>query len=1383
MSINITEINKTDLSVAVNAASDVDTVDYNISWFWESSGITAWSTNLASWYTASTSDLMSNLSSMVFLANSDYLTSTITVSCGSDGIILNSYDFYSQHLYVLPISSTVYNIELNVVLQETSTSAISSLSPLSTVIWSTFGNIAAMWINGASAGQVFPLSATLSGFVVSGIDYLDMFTPQTADLEINYPFYAYVTDSNRTTGTYVFTVNSKDIKLSPYMYDTADYTATAVSVELQGYDTFALDTTAMVAWNISSTPGLTVKAVDDSVYTMYTIDTYDNLSAIQLEYTNIDTSYTIGTTAYNLTLPTTSGYTTLTGSVVYTPQLEPTSITISAINFNNLPFIRSSQFKVKGYRPGYGYHDVGDQYNVRWIMSQPDLDSFWAYDNNHSLYTFDISSGVGASGLAINFDTLWACITTNTFTAAPKLCSYALTAEYINSTGTILLTSYSFTIDEFPAPSIFDVNFKLNNEDTAYTHNMFRANSAYNVTPVIGTNTSNIPGFVLGTYYWNSGGSIGTGTPISLYSSNLNNDSTVTITMTAYSVLAAGWLLPHSDANYINLRFGDLLSADFAVAPTYAWNTSASRILVGSESVLALSPGASSYGEGHTEAFILSARTLDGTSYNWLINTVPYTGRVASINVGSVPNDTFNATGTAVGLTVYNNDFPSTMSLYHTADSGVAEYYPNFKWTTTSNSNKLFQNIRVFPYENVIASMGPYTNEIITLTSMDLTAIKNLGFGPVSPVRVSTDASLWVLSSAKWSSSITTNTTNFNFTLTSGNGVTPGTISQYDSAIVFTLSVSGTIGKDIPDSLYSPPYDWQTISETYTIAPITMTAINLPELRLFTTTPYVLTGQNVTFTNGTTPNGNIATFTFNNGNGQTTTVADYRSFTTSYTAVGVYSVTLSATTNTGFSYASTYHDAVHVVAGYLPFNSNITRVYGEVLSLPYSLGETLIPPNEWVTHDNINAAFDKLNDNLSYIEEKSHVYVQPPINYLGWLGTAIADSNLHWRLGSSVSAVAGTLSDARDIAVKNNMLYVINDTTVYVLSSDYNATIAGSRTYKTIGESFVNPIAIDVDSRSRIYVLDSTKNKVMVFSLDTTLADPWRLLYEWGGLGGASARTKFQSPTDLYVDSNDHVWVADAGNGVIKQYSGSGGWLQTIASPYMANIISVAVDSDHNLHVLTSTNIVKLTNAGSLLKIYNYPNTSGALPKRIIPSYDGGFVYVCFADKIIKIATDGTNASIFADGISNTYSGIYHDSNRNFYIANKIDILKYYDTLVTLSIKLDTDSLVWNINDINIDKDEFIQDWVYNRSLSRLWDNIEIIKRSIIGTIISTKSSTGGTILTIGGFTPEEYISATGTAAKSNVFVGVNEFVTAPVVNRCLTQLYDMEEKILELIS
>jgi len=348
------------------------------------------------------------------------------------------------------------------------------------------------------------------------------------------------------------------------------------------------------------------------------------------------------------------------------------------------------------------------------------------------------------------------------------------------------------------------------------------------------------------------------------------------------------------------------------------------------------------------------------------------------------------------------------------------------------------------------------------------------------------------------------------------------------------------------------------------------------------------------------------------------------------------------------------------------------------------------------------------------------------------------------------------------IVSKNNILYVVQNTQIKLLSSDYTATYFDYRNTLDGVTQFANLKNICLDSQNKIYVLDSILSQVAVYTYSRNEpGDDFKLFVNWGGFGTATTPNKFLNPNDIHIDQFDTVWISDTGNNCIKHFSNSGAWLKTIQDEQFieAPPLSVAVDSKQNLHVLTVKGIYVYTYNGEFLFKYDFQGltTTGFIPRRINTSFNREIIYIASNQHVLKFFNNGVFSGIivqdkpFVDNITS----IYHDEYRNLLITNGDKILKFPDLMVLSSIKGPLPASYWQLNDILIHKDEYIQNWVYTKSFERMWDNIELFR----GTLHYTDK--GCTF-----YRPPVH-------DKSKMIVGQNEIVTASTINRVLGYLWD----------
>jgi hypothetical protein len=346
------------------------------------------------------------------------------------------------------------------------------------------------------------------------------------------------------------------------------------------------------------------------------------------------------------------------------------------------------------------------------------------------------------------------------------------------------------------------------------------------------------------------------------------------------------------------------------------------------------------------------------------------------------------------------------------------------------------------------------------------------------------------------------------------------------------------------------------------------------------------------------------------------------------------------------------------------------------------------------------------------------------------------------------------------LASRNNVLYTAQKTQIKIFDSnraatfvDYEDTIDG-----IVGFSDIKNICID--SVGKLYVLDGILSRVSVFTYEKdTPGDDFKQFVEWGGYGTAASQTAFSSPNDIHVDQLDNVWVTDTGNKCVKHYSNTGTWLKTIIDDELKENtpLSVAVDSQQNVHILTETGIRVYTYAGEFLFSYNFTDFTSASPRKINSSYNREVIYLALETQVLKFFRNGVfyGYIIKEKENVNNITGLYHDEFRNLLITTDDKILKYPDIMTIRRLKGTLPSNYWSLDDILIHKEEYVQNWVYTKSFQRMWDNIEIFRN----TLLFDSTTCKGYKVPIHG--------------KEKMIIGQNEIVTSTVVNRVLGYLWN----------
>lgn len=356
----------------------------------------------------------------------------------------------------------------------------------------------------------------------------------------------------------------------------------------------------------------------------------------------------------------------------------------------------------------------------------------------------------------------------------------------------------------------------------------------------------------------------------------------------------------------------------------------------------------------------------------------------------------------------------------------------------------------------------------------------------------------------------------------------------------------------------------------------------------------------------------------------------------------------------------------------------------------------------------------------------------------------------------------------------NNIIFAGLDTQIKVLSGDYSATFFDFRGTLNEVTPFVNIKALAFDNKKTLYILDGTLSQVAVYEYNkTSPGERWSLFTTFGGIGGSLSKTKFLNPNDLHVDQNGSVWVVDTGNSVIKQYSNTGGWVQTLRDEYFIENppISLCVDSQNNVHILTTNSVIRVYSYTGTFNFeytprnvsFNVNNFNGV---RIKTNYNRELIYILSRTEVIRHFRTGTYSGVIVSNkpCVDNITDLYQDEYRNLLITTGDKILKYVDIMTPVPVKSVLPKEFWSLNDIIIHEDEYVQNWVYTKAFHRLWDNIEIFKNSLLyeDNPVSCKK-----------YKPAKY-------TKEQITIGQNELVTSTAINRVLDYLWANFEILLE---
>jgi uncharacterized protein (TIGR03437 family) len=295
----------------------------------------------------------------------------------------------------------------------------------------------------------------------------------------------------------------------------------------------------------------------------------------------------------------------------------------------------------------------------------------------------------------------------------------------------------------------------------------------------------------------------------------------------------------------------------------------------------------------------------------------------------------------------------------------------------------------------------------------------------------------------------------------------------------------------------------------------------------------------------------------------------------------------------------------------------------------------------------------------------------PAVEAQQYLITTIAGSSAKGYAGDSGPASAAQLNLPQGVAVDAKGTVYIADTANHVIRMVQNGTIttvAGNGTSGYTGDGSAatkaelnNPSSVAVDSSGNLYIADSGNNVIRKVSGGniSTFAGSTQSSSNgpgYGGDGGPASGASFSAPVAVMLDSTGNLYIADAGNQLIREVTG-GNINSVVGTGSTATKLNhptgVAIDAAGNLYIADSSNrrVYKYATDGTLSTMAgngaaafagdNGPGTSASLNNPSGVAVDGaGNVYIAdrFNSRIRKVSPAGIITTIAGNGRTN-YTG------------------------------------------------------------------------------------------------------------------------------------------------
>ena len=513
------------------------------------------------------------------------------------------------------------------------------------------------------------------------------------------------------------------------------------------------------------------------------------------------------------------------------------------------------------------------------------------------------------------------------------------------------------------------------------------------------------------------------------------------------------------------------------------------------------------------------------------------------------------------------------------------------------------------------------------------------------------------------------------------------------------------------------------------------------------------------------------------------------------------------------SYSAVYEDASRVET-YVPYNLLITpitvknkwdnfdekniRLNNEIeLSLPYTLDQIKIQPNEWGVADIFNTAISRLSLNLEYLKSNVQtINIKTPSYYFGWMGNnSNANSsyikwftetyNYFYYKTPEIATSGGNSSflKIKDSAQINDYFYVIDNKEFKIFNNSITPTEIVFKNKNEIKDAILLPNAFDVDETGQnVYICDAASNKIYNLYIDFENL-VINLNFNFGGFGNFNDHNKFNSPTEIRF-SNENIYVLDYNNFCIKQYNKNLNWLFTYASTILDTDNPVSFDVHPKLsllYVLSKNNIIYIFDNESNVLYESFPVkeiNDGFNSLKIIFDDFGEFIYILTEKNVYKYTVSGyfINSFNIPKGSELTYNNIKKGDQKTLIISTDHCILKCQDVLDIYKIGAGLAYNYWSDSQLLVLNNEFASDIIYNRSLLRIVQNIKTFRDTLNFkfNILTQETQNGpSSYFTISPVSKNELPIFETDIENETLGVGVNELHVPEVLNKELEKIYN----------
>lgn len=499
------------------------------------------------------------------------------------------------------------------------------------------------------------------------------------------------------------------------------------------------------------------------------------------------------------------------------------------------------------------------------------------------------------------------------------------------------------------------------------------------------------------------------------------------------------------------------------------------------------------------------------------------------------------------------------------------------------------------------------------------------------------------------------------------------------------------------------------------------------------------------------------------------------------------------------------------------------RIATDVFTFPHNLNDIELQPNELAVASTINLKLNRLYENFLYLYGQCSIanFLTPKL-FTGWIAVSSRNTDVTYNRNTGYSATSSFLvsKDYKSIYSSNiatsyfdnnkNNVIVADRSNVTIFSLEKNNTLNFIKTQSLVDPLsgslyFQNIVGLATDANKTLYVLDRDLCNLYSYDLEQATGDDYvfsqRLFLKdtIGGQGSTYDLLKFNFPTNLLYTGNELI-VEDSKNKVFKVYDKNLNFLNLTVLKTLFDTVTaftcLAYDTlNHFIYGATDQKIYKLNYntdfsvaSSSTIDLSSSLDDDENIVDIKFSTYEPNIFYVLTNKNIFKKWTTKPNYSIgvFPSTTLLDYdfkwftTTHYNLSADQLMVYNKQSsstkdfVAVFEDELDPITILKDLDFKIYDKNDINIKEDEYVQSWVFNKSLKKLLYN-----HLFLNTYIGYRFFEGLDSRNIPVFVKRGYsklmFNRLDVDVNKFVAVGVNENFQSNVINRCLRKIYEYQ--------